>query len=64
MFGQKNAYVHMYSHCCVTIKIFLQIFTEDLQEVESLPRQKVLEHLRKNAYGLVVPYLVNTVSVM
>ena len=37
---------------------FFQIFTEDLQEVESLPRQKVLDHLRKNAYGLVVPYLV------
>ena len=31
-----------------------------MQEVESLPRQKVLDHLKKNAYGLVVPYLVNT----
>ena len=56
-------------HTCVMLHTFLkimcsQIFTEDLQEVESLPRQKVLEHLKKNAYGLVVPYLVSDISVM
>ena len=46
-----------FSFLIFKMKLF-QIFTEDLQEVESLPRQKVLDHLRKNAYGLVVPYLV------
>ena len=33
-----------FSHFC---NKFFQIFTEDLQEVESLPYQKVLDHLRK-----------------
>ena len=56
---------HVMLYISVILKVTCsQIFTEDLQEVELLPRQKVLEHLRKNAYGLVVPYLVSAISVM
>ena len=37
----------------------LQIFTDDIPEVESLPRDKVLAHLEGNAKLLVMPYLVS-----
>lgn len=36
----------------------LQIFTEDIPEVESLPRDQVLSHIEQNAKQLVIPYLV------
>lgn len=35
----------------------LKIFTEDLQEVEDLPRAEVLDYLLKNHQSLVIPYL-------
>lgn len=40
-----------------------QIFTEDLPEVESLPRNKVLGFLIENFKNLAVPYLVRTHAV-
>jgi len=39
---------------------FNQIFTEDLPEVEGLPRDQVLEHIEQNAKDLVIRYLVRT----
>ena len=36
----------------------LRIFTEDIVEVESLPRQQVLDHLTSVATDLTMPYLV------
>lgn len=36
----------------------LKIFTEDLPEVEQLPRPKVLDYLIKTNKLLVIPYLV------
>lgn len=38
--------------------LFQQIFTEDLPEVESLPRDRVLGFLVENFKGLAIPYLV------
>lgn len=38
--------------------LFQQIFTEDLPEVEALPRDRVLGFLVENFKGLAVPYLV------
>jgi len=38
------------------------MFTEDVEEMKSLPRQKVLDHLTKHAPALVVPYLVSISS--
>lgn len=40
----------------------LRIFTEESVEVEGLPRDKVLEHLRQNARDLVLPYLEHVIS--
>ena len=37
----------------------LRIFTEDIVEVESLPRQLVLDHLTSVATDLTMPYLVS-----
>lgn len=37
-----------------------QIFTEDLPEVEALPRERVLNFLRENFKSLAIPYLVRT----
>lgn len=37
----------------------LRIFTEDIVEVESLPRQLVLDHLTSVAADLTMPYLVS-----
>lgn len=37
----------------------LRIFTEDIVEVESLPRQLVLDHLTSVAVDLTMPYLVS-----
>ena len=42
------------------ISLFLvhrQIFTEDIPEVESLPRHAVLDHLMSKAKELAIPYL-------
>lgn len=36
----------------------LSIFTEDIPEVETLPRPKVLDYLLRHHKKLVVPYLV------
>lgn len=41
----------------------LKIFTEDLPEVESLPREKVFEYLLKTERSLVVPYLEHVINV-
>lgn len=35
-----------------------QIFTEDIPEVEGLPRDQVLSHIEQNAPELQIPYLV------
>lgn len=43
----------MYNQC-----ILFQIFTEDIPEVETLPRDKVLEYLEKNSKELAISYLV------
>ena len=40
----------------------LQIFTEDMPEVESLPREPVLDYLEKTSKDLVIPYLVSLCS--
>lgn len=40
--------------------MFPQIFTEDLPEVESLPRDRVLGFLVENFKGLAIPYLVRS----
>lgn len=37
----------------------LKIFIEDLQEVENLPRPKVLDYLLRTHKSLVIPYLVS-----
>lgn len=39
----------------------LKIFTEDIMEVESLPRARVLDFLLKNHKDLVIPYLEHVV---
>lgn len=41
----------------------LKIFTEDLPEVETLPRDKVLQFLRDGFEDLAVPYLEHIISV-
>ncbi len=38
----------------------LRIFAEDINEVESLPRNTVVEHLQANAPHLTMAYLVST----
>ena len=38
--------------------VALSIFTEDQPEVESLPRQQVLDHLTSVAPNFIIPYLV------
>lgn len=40
---------------------FLKIFTEDLAEVEALPRPRVLDFLLRNHPSLVIPYLEHVV---
>lgn len=39
----------------------LQIFTEDLPEVENLPREEVLNYLENINSELAIPYLVSFV---
>lgn len=41
----------------------LKIFTEDIPEVESLPRDQVLSHIEQNAKQLVIPYLEHIIHV-
>lgn len=41
----------------------LKIFTEDVQEVEDLPRAEVLDYLLKNHKSLVIPYLEHIINV-
>ncbi|CRK91919.1 CLUMA_CG005538, isoform A [Clunio marinus] len=41
----------------------LKIFTEDIQEVENLPRADVLDFLLKNHKALVIPYLEHIIDV-
>jgi len=41
----------------------LKIFTEDIAEVEQLPRPKVLDYLLRTHKDLVIPYLVMADSV-
>lgn len=42
--------------------IVFQIFTEDLPEVETLPRDRVLDYLERIGKDLAIPYLVSTLS--
>lgn len=50
---------------CSFLSIFfssdLQIFTEDLPEVENLPREEVLNYLENINSELAIPYLVSLV---
>lgn len=39
--------------------VIFQIFIEDMPEVENLPRDKVMEFLRRECPKLVTPYLVS-----
>ncbi|XP_059611031.1 vam6/Vps39-like protein [Phlebotomus argentipes] len=41
----------------------LKIFTEDMEQVENLPRAEVLDYLLKNHKQLVVPYLEHVIHV-
>ncbi|XP_048578453.1 vam6/Vps39-like protein [Nematostella vectensis] len=41
----------------------LKIFTEDLPEVEALPRHKVLDHIELNAKNLVIKYLEHIIFI-
>lgn len=41
----------------------LRIFTEDIAETESLPRDLVLEYLQKNSSNLIIPYLEHIITV-
>jgi len=41
-----------------------QIFTEDMEEVKSLPRENVLNFIEKADETLVVPYLVSCLQVI
>lgn len=50
----------------LTLKSFflmVQIFTEDLTEVETLPRHKVLNFLREGFKELAIPYLEHIIHV-
>lgn len=42
----------------------VQIFTEDMEEVKSLPRENVLNFIEKADETLVVPYLVSCLQVI
>lgn len=44
---------------CYSLICCLQIFTEDLPEVEGLPRDKVLAHIEQSAKQLSIRYLVS-----
>lgn len=41
----------------------LDIFTEDVGDVEQLPRSRILEYLKENHERLVVPYLERVIRV-
>lgn len=41
----------------------LKIFTEDIHEVENLPRAEVLDYLLKNHKALAIPYLEHVIHV-
>ncbi|XP_065215173.1 vam6/Vps39-like protein [Planococcus citri] len=41
----------------------LKIFTEDIQEVEQLPRPKVLDYLNRTNKSLVIPYLEHVIYI-
>ena len=43
--------------------ICIQIFTEDIPEVESLPRDKVLDYLMVKAKDLAIPYLEHIIHI-
>ena len=45
---------------CYSLMCYLQIFTEDLPEVEGLPRDKVLAHIEQCAKQLSIRYLVSS----
>ena len=45
---------------CYSLICCLQIFTEDLPEVEGLPRDKVLAHIEQCAKQLSIRYLVSS----
>lgn len=54
---------HLYlKFCCLYGKKW-QIFTEDLAEVEALPRPRVLDFLLRSHASLVIPYLEHVVHV-
>lgn len=48
------------AYCCC---FFFQIFTEDLTEVETLPRPKVLHFLKEGFKELAIPYLEHIIYV-
>ena len=50
---------YQYNLMCFLSTSFLQIFTEDMAEVENLPRFKVLSHIKSHAPRLVMAYMVS-----
>ena len=48
--------------CCLAPVVVSQIFIEDLQEVELLPRDRVLEYLERTAKPLIQTYLVSVIA--
>lgn len=61
----KNTGHNTYSDsvCQLTFAFWQQIFTEDLPEVELLPRDKVLNFLKEGFKELAVPYLEHIIQV-
>jgi len=60
---QFGAKVKVSLEYTLLIQVFSrQIFTEDLPEVEGLPRDKVLAHIEQSAKQLTIRYLVSSSS--
>lgn len=64
-FSLTNVPVFLHKQCIIIFFIYLffssdlQIFTEDLPEVENLPREEVLNYLENINSELAIPYLVS-----
>lgn len=53
--------LHIFIYLYVRLYITFQIFTEDIAEVEALPRPRVLDFLLKSHKSVVIPYLEHVV---
>lgn len=59
----KSHYFFSAYHEGLKISLPVQIFTEDLTEVETLPRRKVLNFLKEGFKELAIPYLEHIIYV-